>query len=198
MRDKILAVSAATIDRMLAGTRLQIDGQRKRCKGVGAAIRRSIPVRTFADWGDPAPGFFEMDMVEHYNGPKVDGDYLHTLVLTDIASGWTECFAMVACPFGLGLARRVAQVMAHLRAQRLLDERLLELLEDAFQLPRRHWPRNQLLQQLSWNLRQRRLVRRSGLDLAWHSCSFWSCYASHTNFLTGSAGSSLVWTPPIR
>ena len=94
IKDKVLAVSAATIDRMLAGTRLQIDGQRKRRKGVGAAIRRSIPVRTFADWGDPPPGFFEMDMVEHYNGPKIDGDYLHTLVLTDIASGWTECVAM--------------------------------------------------------------------------------------------------------
>jgi len=94
VKDKVLTVSAATIDRMLAGTRLQIDGQRKRRKGIGAAIRRSIPVRTFADWGDPPPGFFEMDMVEHYNGPKTDGDYLHTLVLTDIASGWTECFAM--------------------------------------------------------------------------------------------------------
>ena len=94
IKDKVLAVSAATIDRMLAGTRLQIDGQRKRRKGVGAASRRSIPDRTFADWGDPPPGFFEMDMVEHYNGQKTDGDYLHTLVLTDIASGWTECFAM--------------------------------------------------------------------------------------------------------
>lgn len=94
VKDKVLTVSAATIDRMLAGTRLQIDGQRKRRKGVGAAIRRSIPVRTFADWRDPPPGFFEMDMVEHYNGPKTDGDYLHTLVLTDIASGWTECVAM--------------------------------------------------------------------------------------------------------
>ena len=94
VKDKVLAVSAATIDRMLAGTRLQIDGQRKRRKGIGAAIRRSIPVRTFADWGDPPPGFFEIDMVEHYNGPKTDGDYLHTLVLTDIASGWTECIAM--------------------------------------------------------------------------------------------------------
>ena len=94
VKAKVLTVSAATIDRMLASTRFQIDGQRKRRKGVGPAIRRSIPVRTFADWGDPLPGFFEMDMVEHYNGPKTDGDYLHTLVLTDIASGWTECFAM--------------------------------------------------------------------------------------------------------
>jgi hypothetical protein len=51
VKAKVLTVSAATIDRMLAGTRLQIDGQRKRRKGVGAAIRRSIPMRTFADRG---------------------------------------------------------------------------------------------------------------------------------------------------
>lgn len=33
-------------------------------------------------------------MVEHYGGPKTDGDFVHTLTLTDIASGWTECVAM--------------------------------------------------------------------------------------------------------
>ena len=94
IKEKVLAASAATIDRMLAGTRLRIDGQRKRRKGVGAAIRRSIPVRTFADWLDPPPGFFEIDMVEHCGGSKTDGDIVHTLTLTDIASGWTECVAM--------------------------------------------------------------------------------------------------------
>lgn len=91
---KLLQISAATIDRMLANTRLQIDGQRKRRKGVGSAIRRSIPVRTFADWRDPSPGFFEIDMVEHCGGSKTDGEFVHTLTLTDIASGWTECVAM--------------------------------------------------------------------------------------------------------
>ena len=55
IKDKLLAVSAATIDRMLAETRAKIDGQRKRRKGTGAAIRRSIPVRTFADWRRSAP-----------------------------------------------------------------------------------------------------------------------------------------------
>ena len=94
VKSKVLAVSAATIDRLLAAARLHIDGQRKRRKGVGASIRRSIPVRTFADWRDPAPGFLEIDMVEHCGGPKTDGDYVHTLTLTDIASGWTECVAM--------------------------------------------------------------------------------------------------------
>ncbi|MFZ2651524.1 MAG: transposase family protein [Burkholderiaceae bacterium] len=94
IKTKVLRVSAATIDRVLADARSHIDGQRKRRSGVGAAIRRSIAVRTFADWRDPAPGFFEIDMVEHCGGPKTDGDYVHTLTLTDIASGWTECVAM--------------------------------------------------------------------------------------------------------
>jgi len=94
IRTKVLQVSAATIDRVLAAARLHIDGQRKRSKGVGTAIRRSIPVRTFADWRDPPPGFFEIDMVEHCGGVKTGGDFVHTLTMTDIATGWTECVAM--------------------------------------------------------------------------------------------------------
>ena len=68
IRSKVLQVSAATVDRMLAAARLHIDRQRKRRKGLGSAIRRSIPVRTFSDWRDPPPGFFEVDMVEHCGG----------------------------------------------------------------------------------------------------------------------------------
>jgi len=78
IKAKLLQVSAATIDRMLANARAHIDGQRKRRTGVGSAIRRSIPVRTFADWRDPPPGFFEIDMVEHCGGSKTDGEFVHT------------------------------------------------------------------------------------------------------------------------
>ena len=94
VKTKVLQVSAATIDRVLEAARLHIDGQRKRRNGVGSAIRRSIPVRTFADWRDPPPGFFEIDMVEHCGGVKTEGEFVHTLTMTDIASGWTECVAM--------------------------------------------------------------------------------------------------------
>lgn len=94
VHEALLQVSAATIDRALEDARVHIDGQRKRRKGVGSAIRRSVPVRTFSDWRNPPPGFFEIDMVEHCGGPKTDGDYVHSLVLTDIATGWTECVAM--------------------------------------------------------------------------------------------------------
>ncbi|MFC3110960.1 transposase family protein [Undibacterium arcticum] len=94
IKDKLLLISAASIDRVLRKTREQIDGKGKRRSGVGSAIRRSIPVRTFADWGDPPPGCLEVDMVEHCGGVKHDGNFVHSLVLTDIASGWTECIAM--------------------------------------------------------------------------------------------------------
>src|SRR3546814_16848859 len=46
--------------------------------------------RTFDDWDDPAPGHFEADLVSH-SGPVARGSFAQTLVLTDIATGWTEC-----------------------------------------------------------------------------------------------------------
>ena len=38
----------------------------------------------------PPSGFFEADLVSH-RGPLTSGSFAQTLVLTDIASGWTEC-----------------------------------------------------------------------------------------------------------
>ena len=79
------------------------------------------------------------------------------------------------------------QVMRHLRAQRALHERLLELQEDVLELRWSHRPGNELLEQLLGYLRHCRLGRRRGrlLCLAWHSCSLWTCYASNTKLLTG-------------
>ena len=92
VREKVLAVSASTIDRMLAMARRRVDGRKTR-RGTKPAIRRAIPVRTFADWNSPLPGFMEADLVSH-GGENVAGSFAHTLVLTDIASGWTECVAL--------------------------------------------------------------------------------------------------------
>ena len=95
VKQQLLGISAATIDRLLSATREQASGGRKRRSGVGSAIRRSVPIRTFADWKDPPPGYFEADMVEHCGGSKQDGNFVHSLVLTDIATGWTECVALL-------------------------------------------------------------------------------------------------------
>jgi hypothetical protein len=57
-------------------------------------------VRTFADWHDPPPGFVEADLVAH-SGPSASGSFVQTLVLTDIATGWTECGPLLVREQGL-------------------------------------------------------------------------------------------------
>lgn len=86
---KILAMSAATIDRSLRPVRekSRLGVARRQ---ASSALRRSVAVRTFADWQDPQPGFVEADLVAH-SGPSPRGGFLYTFVLTDVATGWTEC-----------------------------------------------------------------------------------------------------------
>ena len=75
--------------------RERVIGTRRR-KGVGATIlRRSIPIRTFGDWKNPEPGYMKADLVAHCGG-SMAGSVVHTLVLTDIATGWTECVPLIA------------------------------------------------------------------------------------------------------
>jgi len=89
IRQRLLTMSAATIDRALAETRVAAGRGRRRSR-PSSAVKRAVAIRTFADWNDPAPGFVEADLVAH-SGPTARGSFLQTLVLTDIATGWTEC-----------------------------------------------------------------------------------------------------------
>ena len=90
VRSGLLSMSAATIDRALQAIRGQGGGGTRRRAAPSSAVRRTVPVRTFADWDDPAPGFMEADLVAH-SGPTAEGSFVQTLTLTDIATGWTEC-----------------------------------------------------------------------------------------------------------
>jgi hypothetical protein len=90
VRAGLEAMSAATIDRALREAREPGGGRKRRNAPPSAAIRRSVPVRTFDGWDDPAPGFVEADLVAH-GGPSAKGSFVQTLTLTDIATGWTEC-----------------------------------------------------------------------------------------------------------
>jgi hypothetical protein len=88
-RRQLLAMSAATADRLLAS-------QRKRSQRglsttrAGTLLKQQIPIRTFQEWNEAQPGFLEADLVAHC-GTDIEGGYLYTLTLTDIATGWTEC-----------------------------------------------------------------------------------------------------------
>jgi hypothetical protein len=90
VRAHLLAMSAATIDRALPPVKDRAGGRKRRHAAPSAAIRRSVPVRTFDGRNDPPPRSVEADLVAH-SGTTVIGSYVQTLTPTDIATGWTEC-----------------------------------------------------------------------------------------------------------
>ncbi|HEX6551149.1 MAG TPA: transposase family protein [Ktedonobacteraceae bacterium] len=92
-RSQLLSMSAATADRLLRSQRK--GGQRGiSTTRAGTLLKQQIPVRTFEEWKETRPGFLEADLVAHC-GADIEGGYLYTLTLTDIATGWTECLPLL-------------------------------------------------------------------------------------------------------
>ncbi len=91
-RSQLLSISAATADRLLRGLRAY--GQRGLATTrAGTLLKQQISIRTFEQWNETQPGFLEADLVAHC-ASSLDGNYLYTLTLTDIATEWTECFPL--------------------------------------------------------------------------------------------------------
>jgi hypothetical protein len=69
VKQKLLAISASTIDRLLKPEkdRYRLGKGRKGTK-PGTLLKKAIPIRTFADWNDAKPGFVEADLVGHDGG----------------------------------------------------------------------------------------------------------------------------------
>jgi hypothetical protein len=86
----LLSMSVATADRLLKGVRLAERGRGLSTTRPGTLLRDRIPIRTGCDWDDHAPGFFEIDLVAHC-GETTAGQYVNTLTMTDVGTGWTEC-----------------------------------------------------------------------------------------------------------
>ncbi len=79
-------------------------------------------MRTFADWAGTEPGFVKADLVAHC-GQRAEGAFLYTLVLTDVATGWTECLPLL-------FRTQEAVIQALERARALLPMALLGLDTD--------------------------------------------------------------------
>jgi hypothetical protein len=109
---KLRELSPATIDRLLSPYRNKKIRGRFSTTKPGTLLKNCIPIRTFADWQENAPGFLEADLVAHC-GDSVDGFYLYTLSTVDVATGWTECMGI----FGKGQSR--VRVGVHRIRQRL-------------------------------------------------------------------------------
>ncbi|WP_454790022.1 integrase catalytic domain-containing protein [Mycolicibacterium lutetiense] len=85
----LVSMSAATIDRRLAGERAKLRPRGRVGTKPGSLLKSQIPVRTWAEWDDAGPGFVEIDTVWHDGGIR-GGGHASTLTVTDIATGWTE------------------------------------------------------------------------------------------------------------
>lgn len=109
VRQRLLAASAATIDRLLAPVRGTASGRKKRRKLTKPS--QQVPIRTFADWKEPLPGYLEIDFVSH-GGSSMHGSFLWSLVATDVCSGWVEAVPLLAREQSL-----VAEGLAVIRRQ---------------------------------------------------------------------------------
>lgn len=93
VRDKLMRISPATIDRILAPERKKMIIKGRSHTRAGTLLKHQIPIRTFFDWDERKPGFFELDTVAH-DGGSSSGEYCFTLDATDVCSGWVELRAL--------------------------------------------------------------------------------------------------------
>lgn len=93
VRTQLEQISVSSVRRHLA--RLAQDQPRLCPKGrpYGAALLRSIPMKRLP-WNETTPGYLEADLV-HHCGPSATGEYVCTLQLIDVATGWSERVAVL-------------------------------------------------------------------------------------------------------
>lgn len=90
----LLSIKSATIDRLLGPARKDLVPKGRSTTKPGTLLKHKIAIRTFADWNEDEPGFLEIDLVAHC-GDNTRGEYINTLDMTDVATGWTVCAAFM-------------------------------------------------------------------------------------------------------
>jgi hypothetical protein len=88
IKSQLLAMSPATMDRMLKSVKIKT--KRRGLSGTkpGRLLKNQIEIKT-DHWDVTQPGFVEADTVAHC-GNSTAGDFVWSITLTDINSCWTE------------------------------------------------------------------------------------------------------------
>jgi len=90
---KLLSISASTTDRLLRDKKRRLKRRLYGRTKPGTLLRHKIPVRNDC-WDVKRPGFMEADLVSH-SGGVAQGEFIYSLNLTDILSGWVETQAVM-------------------------------------------------------------------------------------------------------
>ena len=93
LRDQLVHISPATIDRLLVPFRLRPLRRPHTDPRSVSLLKHKIAMHTFAELRGLQSGHLEVDLVLHC-GMTTEGFYLTTLVGVDVATGWTECVAV--------------------------------------------------------------------------------------------------------
>jgi len=93
IEEKLLSISASTVDRALRAKKRELKRRLYGRTKPGTLLRHKIPVKTDS-WDIKRPGFMEADLVLHCGGSS-QGEFICSLNLTDICTGWVETAAVM-------------------------------------------------------------------------------------------------------
>ena len=91
---KLKSMSAFTMDKLLKPVKRKMAFKGKSTTKPGTLLKKDIPIRLGTEWDDAIPGFVEVDLVAHC-GSSAIGEFVSTLDMTDISTGWTETRAVI-------------------------------------------------------------------------------------------------------
>jgi len=92
--EKLARISVSTLKRTLkrvGRSEPKLAAQKPKRPPV-SDLRRPYPMSKIA-WDIPDAGHFEVDLV-HHGGESAAGEYIHTLQMVDVATGWSEVVAV--------------------------------------------------------------------------------------------------------
>lgn len=90
---RLCQMSAKTMDRRLEIFKSRLLRTIHGTTKPGSLLKKQIPMQ-LSRWNESIPGFTELDLVAHC-GMNATGDFISTLNLTDLATGWTEAQALM-------------------------------------------------------------------------------------------------------
>lgn len=87
--EKLKRISPKSIDRLLAREKRVKGLRQNRNPSVHPLLYQKIPVKVAAEWDTQQVGNLQVDYVLH-SGRSAAGEFLHTISVVDIATGWWE------------------------------------------------------------------------------------------------------------
>ncbi len=91
--DQLSRISISTVKRVLKRIRQDEPRLPRRRPSRGNKVTRDVPMKRIA-WNEQQPGHFEVDLA-HHSGPSASGEYVHTIQMIDVATGWSERVAVL-------------------------------------------------------------------------------------------------------